>query len=121
MKFHQLSSLHENTSVGIHVSISSMFYEQLLALQITKAQKKTDNLTVFFWLSGSVNVKSYSYNVYEIDHGCQFHQHFMCSYCAQRSKKHKKSVKPSVYFSTFGICLHKSCSKHFNKIDPKCS
>jgi len=40
------------------MSISSTFYEQLLHAQIPKAQKKTDNLTVFFALSGSVCVKA---------------------------------------------------------------
>jgi len=30
-----------------------MFYKQLLCAQIPKAQKKTDNFTVFFALSGS--------------------------------------------------------------------
>jgi len=40
------------------VTISSTFYEQLLHVQISKAQKKTDNWTVFFVLSGSVCVKA---------------------------------------------------------------
>jgi len=39
-------------------SISPMFYEQLLRTQIPKVQKKTDNLPVFFALSGSVWVKA---------------------------------------------------------------
>ncbi len=35
----------------LQVSISSMFYKQLLGAQIPKAQKDTDDLTVFlcFW------------------------------------------------------------------------
>jgi len=39
-------------------SISSTFYVQLLRLQIPKAQKDTDDLTVFFTLSGSTSVKA---------------------------------------------------------------
>ncbi len=35
-----------------------MFYEQLLRAQIPKAQKKIDNLTVFFALLGSALVKA---------------------------------------------------------------
>jgi len=37
-------------------SMSSMFYEQLLCTQIPKVQK-TDNLTVYFAISGSALVK----------------------------------------------------------------
>jgi hypothetical protein len=40
------------------VSISSTFYEQLLRAEIPKAKKKTENLAVFFALSGSVRVKA---------------------------------------------------------------
>jgi len=39
-------------------SISSTFYVQLLRPQIPKAQKDTDDLTVFFTLSGSTSVKA---------------------------------------------------------------
>ncbi len=39
-------------------SISSTFYEQLLILQIQKAQKDTDDVTVFFALLGSEHVKA---------------------------------------------------------------
>ncbi len=39
-------------------SISSMFYKQLLCTLIPKVQKKTDNLPVFFALSGSIQVKA---------------------------------------------------------------
>ncbi len=48
------------------VSISPTFYMQLLLVQIPKSQKKTDNLTVFFVLSGSVCVKALQ-SVDEID------------------------------------------------------
>ena len=40
------------------VSISSTFYEQLLCLQIPKAQKKTVKSSSFFALLGSLSVKS---------------------------------------------------------------
>jgi len=43
---------------GILGSISSTFQEQLLPTQTPKAQKKTDNLTVFFALSESALVKA---------------------------------------------------------------
>jgi len=39
-------------------SISPSFYKQLLHAQIPKVQKKIDNLTVFFVLSGSASVKA---------------------------------------------------------------
>jgi hypothetical protein len=35
-----------------------MFYKQLLCTLIPKVQKKTDNLPVFFALSGSIQVKA---------------------------------------------------------------
>jgi len=38
--------------------ISSTFYEQLLCMQILKAQKRQPNLTVFFVLLGSVHIKA---------------------------------------------------------------
>jgi len=40
------------------VSISSTFDEQFLLVQIPKAQKKTDNLTVFFALLGFACTKA---------------------------------------------------------------
>ncbi len=40
------------------MAISSTFYEQLLRTQIPKAQKDTDELTVFFMLSGSARTKT---------------------------------------------------------------
>jgi len=39
-------------------SVSSTFYEQLLHPQIPKAQKNTDDLTVFVAFSGSALVKA---------------------------------------------------------------
>jgi len=44
--------------VRLLVSISSTFYEQHLRVQISKAQKKTDSLTVFFALLESARVKA---------------------------------------------------------------
>ncbi len=41
-----------------HGSISSMFYIHLLHSKINKAYKYTDDLTVFFTLSGSTRVKA---------------------------------------------------------------
>jgi len=48
-------------------SISPTFYEQLLHAQIPKAQKDTDDLTVFFALLGSAGVKTSCKHVGEID------------------------------------------------------
>jgi len=39
-------------------SISPTFSEQLLGAQISKAQKDTDGLTIFFVLLGSAHVKA---------------------------------------------------------------
>jgi len=50
-------------------SLSSTFYEQLLHMQILKAQKKNDNLTVFFALSGSVCVKAAHRMLMKLTHG----------------------------------------------------
>jgi len=47
--------------------ISTAFYEQLSCPQIPKAQKDTDDLTVFFTLLGSASVKSACKHVGEID------------------------------------------------------
>jgi len=44
-----------------------MFYEQDLCMQIPKAQKDTDNLTVFFVLLGSAHVKAARKHVGEIN------------------------------------------------------
>ncbi len=52
------------------VLISSMFYKQLLCKQIPKAQKKTDNLTVSFVLSGSACVKATSRTLMKLTLGC---------------------------------------------------
>jgi polyphosphate kinase 2 (PPK2 family) len=64
--FNRLSeSLEEEEDL---VSISSMFFEKLLRMQILKAQKKSNNLTVFFLGAfGICSGKSYSLNVDEID------------------------------------------------------
>ncbi len=50
--------LNSSLSTIVLGSISSKFYVQLLRPQILKAQKDTDNLTVFFMLSGSTNLKA---------------------------------------------------------------
>ncbi len=42
----------------------------------------------------------------------QFHQCYMCSFYARRSLKCKNSVKFSVSFYAFGICVGKSCAKN---------
>jgi len=42
-------------------------FKQLLHEQILKEEKKTDNLTTFFALSGSVGVKAACKNIAEIE------------------------------------------------------
>jgi len=49
------------------VSISTTFFEQLLHVQIPKAQKDTDDLTVLFALLESLFVKAAHKHVVEID------------------------------------------------------
>jgi len=46
------------TLVTQQVSISQTFYELFLRMQITKVEKKTDNMTVSFALSGSERVRA---------------------------------------------------------------
>jgi len=52
-----------------------MFYEQLMQVKIPKAQKDTEDLTVFFCFWEQLK-KNCSQNVVEIDNKGQFHQHF---------------------------------------------
>jgi hypothetical protein len=52
---------------GDQVSISSTFYVQLLLTQIPKAQKDTDDLTVFFYAFRIYERKSCMQNIGEID------------------------------------------------------
>jgi len=64
-----ISSTCSSTSIfiGVHESTSQTIYKQLLLVQIPKAQKDTDELTVFFALLGSVHLKALSKHVVEID------------------------------------------------------
>ncbi len=57
-------------------SISPMFYDQLLRPKIPKAQKDTDDLTVFFALLGSACVKAVRRYVGEI-YPFLAHTHFI--------------------------------------------
>jgi len=50
---------------------------------------------------------------------CQFHQHFMSSIYTCRSQMRKKTVESCQSFCAFGICMHKSCSKNVDEIDPR--
>jgi len=68
---------------------------------IPKAQKKTDNLTVFSALSGSALVKAASKKIVKIVTWAQFHQHSTYSFYACRSQKHKKTLMTSLYFLRF--------------------
>jgi hypothetical protein len=56
----------DGTNKYIQVSISPTFYEQLLRTQISKAQKNTVNLSVFFCIFGNCACKSFELNVGEI-------------------------------------------------------
>jgi hypothetical protein len=47
-------------TVSLNVTISQIFYAELLGLQIPKAQKDTDDVIVFFELLGSGCVKAAS-------------------------------------------------------------
>jgi len=65
---------HTHTLTG---SISPTLYEQLLQTKIPKAQKDTDEVTVFFLLKGSLGIKAARKHVGEIDSGRKFHQPYM--------------------------------------------
>jgi len=56
------------------LSISSMFYEQLLHAQIMQGQKKTDNLTVFFMLLGSARIKAASRTLIKLTPSLNYHR-----------------------------------------------
>ena len=70
-------SSDNKVSVG---SISPMFYMQLLCTQISKAQRNTANLTVFFALLGSVRVQNSHKHVDEIDPGSIIYWHKIILY-----------------------------------------
>ncbi len=49
---------------------------------------------------------------------CQFHQRFMCSFCARRVQKRKKDSQVVSLFTLSGSALTKASSKHVGEIDP---
>jgi len=47
----------------------------------------------------------------------QYNQHSTYSFCARRSRKHKKTDDLTVFLYAFGIYEHKSCPKNVGEID----
>jgi hypothetical protein len=48
----------------------------------------------------------------------KFHQHFACSFYAQRSQNHKKTLMMWLFFALLGSSWVKAVHKHIGEIDP---
>jgi len=99
------------------VSILPTFYKRLLRSKISKAQKDTDDLTVFYCFWDLPPIKAAHKNVGDIVPRCQFHQHF--SFYVRRSQKRKIWQSSHRPFALLGSMSVKAACKQVGEIDPR--
>jgi len=75
-----------------------------------ESKKKTDNLTVFFALSGSALVKAACKWLVKLTPGLNFINILCTAFTLVDPKSIKKTVKLTVAFGTFGTYERKSCT-----------
>jgi hypothetical protein len=85
------------------VSTSPTFIEQLLLMQIPKAQKNTANPLVFFCAFENWVRQSFEINVDEIFTCGQFHQHFTGSFYVPISQIQRNDSKAVSLFCVFAL------------------
>ncbi len=91
-------------------------------MHIPKAQKKTDSLTVFSALLGSVNVKAlHNMLVKWILSGVNVINILHTAFALVDPKSVKNTVKSFVYFYAFGIYKRKSCTYNVDEIESRSS
>jgi len=83
--------------------ISPTFYAQLL-----QKQKKTDGLTVFLALLGSVHVKAARKMLMNLTPGVNYTNFLQAAFMNADPKSTKKTNDLTVFFCAFAICVCKS-------------
>jgi hypothetical protein len=62
---------------------------------------------------------SFDHQIIEKEIRCQFHQRFMCNFCARQAQKRKKDSQVVSLFTLSGSARAKAVRKYVREIDPK--
>jgi hypothetical protein len=98
-------------------NFSSTFYPRLFGMEVLCAGFLSLKFGFVIFLATENCRNAASKMLMKLTTGINFTQHFTCSCYAHRSQKCKNTVKLSVFFCAFEICVCKNCSKNVDEID----